>query len=268
MLSEIVDRYSRESTHGRAVDHPKTRRRSARHGVPGIHRRGIGPRDDHRQRRCTIHDGRPRHDLVRLRHRRHRCRLRARAHLRLPHQPRRHPRAGRHRQVPVVTGTCLRRRAGRRCDHRRWRHPRRARHRRPRRRPRGRHLFGNRQPGTGLLRRIRGYVHSRVHRLRRDTPQGDRRLRRRRHRPRRVRRDHPGRTHHRRLDQPGPHVRPDARPTDRRRLRVVESAAGLRGRRTARRCARRLRLRRDLPHQRRRRTTPGPPDPAAQTTAA
>ena len=34
---------------------------------------------------------------------------------------------------------------------------------------------GECQSSTGLLRRIRGYVHSRVHRLRRDTPQGLRR---------------------------------------------------------------------------------------------
>ena len=194
---------------------------------------GLGAGHDHRQRRRAVHDGRPRHDLVRVRDRRGGDDLRARAHLGQPHQPRGHPRARGHRQVPVVAGARLRRRAGGRRDRRRGRHHRRARHGRPRRRPGRRDVFRRCQCGTGLFRRVRGYVHSRVHRLRRDTPQGLGGIRRCRHRPGGVRRDHPGGTHHRRVDQPGPHVRPDARPADRRRLRVMEPAAGLSARPSA-----------------------------------
>ncbi len=148
---------------------------ATRHRLLGLHRRGVGARDDHRQRRRAVHHGRPGHDLVRLRHRRGRHGLRARAHLRQPHQPGRHPRPRRHRQVPVVAGACLHRRADRGRDRRRRGHHRRARHGRQRRRPRRRDLFRRGECGPGLFRRVRGYVHSRVHRLRRDTPQGHRR---------------------------------------------------------------------------------------------
>jgi hypothetical protein len=84
-----------------------------------------------------------------------------------------------------------------------------------------------------------------------DTPQGLGGIRRCRHRFGGVRGDHPGGTDHGRLDQPGPHVRPDARPAARWRLRLVGAAAGVPGRRTARRRPRGVRLCRDLPHPRR-----------------
>ena len=53
--------------------------------------------------------------------------LRARTHLGQSHQPGRHPRARRHRQVPVVAGARVHRCAGRRRDRRCRRHHRRAR---------------------------------------------------------------------------------------------------------------------------------------------
>ena len=51
------------------------------------------------------------------------------------------------------------------------------------------------------------------------------RLRRAGHRPGGLRGDHPGRPDHRRLDQPGPHLRSDARPADRRRHRASGSSS-------------------------------------------
>ena len=83
----------------------------------------------------------------------------------------------------------------------------------------------------GLRGRVRRHLHPRVHDLRRHPRQGPGRVRRRRDRPRRLRGDHPGRAHHRRLDQPRPHLRPDARPADRRRHREVGAAARLHRRR-------------------------------------
>ena len=83
------------------------------------------------------------------------------------------------------------------------------------------------------------------------------RVRRAGHRPGRVRRDHPGRAGHRRLDQPGPHRRADARAAGRRRGREVGAAAGLPGRRVARRRAGRAGLRA---------ATRAPRRPAAATT--
>ena len=225
MISEIVDHHTAAGfdpvsggRHGRTFDHPETRGRSDRDRVLGVHRRRLGARDAHRQRGRAVHDGRPGHDLVRVRDRRRGDGVRARPHLRQPHQPGRHPRTRGHRQVPVVAGARLHRRAGGRRDHRCRRHHRRARHGRPRRRPGRRDLFRRCQCRTGVFRRVRGYVHSRVHRLRRDTPQGLGGIRRGRHRSGGVRGDHPGRTDHRRVDQPGPHLRPDARPADRGRL--------------------------------------------------
>ena len=67
-----------------------------------------------------------------------RHRLRPRARRRQPHQPGRHPRARRHRQVPVERGARLHRRAGRRRHPRRGRDHRRARPEGQRRRPRRR----------------------------------------------------------------------------------------------------------------------------------
>ena len=64
---------------------------------------------------------------------------------------------------------------------------------------------------------------------------------------------------HRRVDQPGPHLRPDARPADRGWHGRMEPVAGLSRRRVPRRRPRRARLRRDL-------ARPGPtetPTPAA-----
>ena len=86
-----------------------------------------------------------------------------------------------------------------------------------------------RHPGLpGLHRRVRRHVHPGVHGVRRDPPQGVARLRRHRHRPRRVRRDHPGRPGHRRLDQPGPHHGPDARAAAAGRRGALGAVAGLR----------------------------------------
>ena len=96
--------------------------------------------------------------------------------------------------------------------------------------------------GAGVHRRVRRHVHPRLHDLRRDPPQGRGGLRRRRHRPRRLRRDHPRRPGHRRLDQPRAHLRPDVRPAARRRHRAVGAAARLPARRAARRRPRRPRL--------------------------
>ena len=124
---------------------------------------------------------------------------------------------------------------------------------------------------TGLFRRVRGYLHSRVHRLRRDTPQG--------------------------LGgfagvaiglvvfaaiipvapTTGASINPARTfgPMFVQQLAggsvVVESAAGLPGRRVPRRRARRAHLRRDLPHPRRRCTRSSrqhAQPPAAQTTTA
>ena len=63
---------------------------------------GLGARHPDRQRRRAVHDGRPRDDLPGVRHHRGRHRLRARPHRRQPHQPGGHRRPGGHRQVPVV----------------------------------------------------------------------------------------------------------------------------------------------------------------------
>ena len=70
---------------------------------------GLGARHPDRQRRRAVHDGRPRHDLAGLRHDRDRHRLRPRARRRQPHQPGRHARARRLRQVPLVAGARLHR---------------------------------------------------------------------------------------------------------------------------------------------------------------
>ena len=53
---------------------------------------------------------------------------------------------------------------------------------------------------------------------------------------------------HRSVHQPGPHLRPDARPADRGRPREVEPDPRVPRRRTARRCRRRTRVRRARPH--------------------
>ena len=79
----------------------------------------------------------------------------------------------------------------------------------------------------GLHRRVRRHVHLGVHDLRRDPPQGAGWIRRARHRSGGLRGHHSGRPGHRRLDQPGPHLRPDARPADRRRHGEVGATAGL-----------------------------------------
>ena len=83
---------------------PAARRRGHRDRVPGVHRRRLGARHPDRQRQRAVHDGRPRHDLARVRHDRGRDGLRPRAHRRQPHQPGRDARAGRLRQVPLVAG--------------------------------------------------------------------------------------------------------------------------------------------------------------------
>ena len=81
---------------------------------------------------------------------------------------------------------------------------------------------------AGLLRGVHGHVPARLRRLRRHLPEGRTRLGRTCDRLRRVRRDHPGRADHRRLDQPGPYDRPHARAADRRRHRRVGAAARVR----------------------------------------
>ena len=129
-------------------------------------------------------------------------------------------------KFPWTPGAGLHRRPGRRRDRRRRRDHRRARHGRP-----ATSAWASRRTpatvscGAGVHRRVRGHVHPGVHHLRRHPPQGRRRLRRRRDRPGRLRGDHPGRPDDGRLDQPGPHLRPDARPADRRRRREVGPAA-------------------------------------------
>ena len=164
---------------------------------------------------------------------RRRDRLRPRPHRRQPHQPGGHARARGHRQVPVVAGARLHRRAGRRRDRRRRRDHRRARHEGQRRRPRASRRTATSAAVQAFTAEFVGTFILVFTDLRRDPPQGRGRLRRRRDRPGRVRGDHPGRTDHRRLDQPGPHLRPDARPADRRRHGEVEPAARLPRRRAA-----------------------------------
>ena len=82
-------------------------------------------------------------------------------------------------------------------------------------------------------------------------------LRRCRDRAGRVRGHHPGGTDHGRVDQPGPHVRPDARPADRRRRGQVGPAARLPRRRAPRRRRRRTALRPAQQDPRRRRARRG-----------
>ena len=94
---------------------------------------------------------------------------------------------------------------------------------------------------AGVHRRVRRHLHPGVHHLRRDPPQGRRRVRRRRHRTGGLRRDHPRRPRDRRVHQPRSHGRPDARPADRRRRGEVGPAPGLPGRRASRRRRRRAR---------------------------
>ena len=85
--------------------------------------------------------------------------------------------------------------------------------------------YGDRSPLVpGVLRRVHRHVPPGVRGLRRHLPQGGARLGRPGHRHGRVRRDHPGRPDHRRLDQPGAHHRPDARPADHRRRRCSGSS--------------------------------------------
>ncbi len=84
----------------------------------------------------------------------------------------------------------LHRRAGPRRDRRRRRDPRRARPQGQHARTRRRELRAEDPRRPGILRRVRRHVHARLHRLRRDPPQGGRGLRRRRDRLRRLRRDH------------------------------------------------------------------------------
>ena len=171
--------------------------------------------------------GRARIHLAVVRHDRRRHGLRVRLHLGQPHQPRRHPRPGRHRQVPVDAGSGLPHRAGARRDRRLVRDRRRARaarrsisasasRRSTRRSPRYR----------GALRGVHRHVHPGVRGLRRDPPQGGARVGRPRDRSRRVRGDHPGRSGDRRLDQPGPHHRPDDRAVDPRRRGRTGSSTG------------------------------------------
>ena len=121
-------------------------------------------------------------------------------------------------KFPWCAGAGVHRRAGRRRHRRGGRDHRRPRHEGQRRRP-GRRVLRRHQLGAGLHRRVRGHLHPRLHDLRRHPPQGRGGLRRRRDRPGRLRRHHPGRAHHGRLDQPGAYLRPDARPADRRRRR-------------------------------------------------
>ncbi len=68
---------------------------------------------------ATVHDGRPRHHLVRVRHGGRRHRLRARPVSGNHINPARHPRVGHHRQVPLEERARLHRRPGSRSDHRR-----------------------------------------------------------------------------------------------------------------------------------------------------
>ena len=205
----------------------EARGRGHRHRVPRLRRRRLRARHPHRQRGRPLHHGRPRDDLPGVRHHRRRHRLRPRAHQRQPHQPRGDPRARRHRQVPVEGRPGVHRRPGRRCRDRCGGDHRRARPEGQRRRPRRRVVRRHCGRGPGLRGRVRRHLHPRVHRLRRDPPQGPRRVRRGRDRPRRLRRDHPRRADHRRLDQPGPYRRPDAGPADRRRHGAVGAAARL-----------------------------------------
>ena len=147
---------------------------------------------------------------------------------------------------------------GRGSDHRRSSHPRRPRPEGQRRRTRGGVVRRQDQRGPGLHGRVRRHVHPRVHDLRRDPPQGGRRLRRCRDRPGRLRRHHPGGTDDRRVHQPGAHLRPHARAADRRRHRAVGAAARLPDRRAPggrRRCPR---LRGPVPDPRRQRDRPRP----------
>ena len=81
----------------------------------------------------------------------------------------------------------------------------------------------------GLLRRVHRDLPAGLRGVRRDLPQGGARLGRPGHRHGRVRRDHPGRADDRRLDQPGPHHRPDDRPADHR----AATSAGASGRCTS-----------------------------------
>ena len=99
-----------------------------------------------------------------------------------------------------------------------------------RRRP-GRRVVqrGHCRRGARVHRGVRGHVHPGLHDLRGHPPQGRGRLRRRGHRARRVRRHHPRRPDDRRLHQPGPHLRPDAGPADRRRDGAVGTAARVPG---------------------------------------
>ena len=98
-------------------------------------------------------------------------------------------------------------------------HRRRARHQGQRLRARRRGVRRRDPVVPGVLRRVHRHVPAGVRGLRRDLPQGGARLGRPGHRHGGLRRDHPGRADHRRLDQPGPHHRPDARPADHGRRR-------------------------------------------------
>ena len=142
-------------------------------------------------------------------------------------------------------------RPGRRRHRRRGPHHRRHGHEGERARARRRLVLGGHPVGTGVLRGVHRHVPARVRGVRRHLPQGGARLGGSRDRLRRVRGDHPGRPGHRRLDQPGPHDRPDARAAARRRHGRLGAAARLPRRRTARRRRRRPRVRSRGEHRRR-----------------
>ena len=95
-------------------------------------------------------------------------------------------------KFPWSPGPGVHRRPGGRRDRRRGRD-----HRRARQKASdvglGVASYDRHQLGAGVHRGVRGHVHPGVHHLRRHPPQGRGRLRRRRDRPGRLRRDHPGR---------------------------------------------------------------------------
>ena len=211
--------------------------RGSRHRLPRLHRRRVDPRDaDPRQRRQRrLLDGRPRDDLVRLHAGDRRHGLRPRPHLRLPHQPGGHRRAGGNRQVRLEGRARLRSGAGRRRDGGR------AGHRRnpgqDRGRPRSRHDDVRRQHAVRAchLRRVHRHRPAGLRHLRCHRRPGSTWLGRAGHRLDRLRHHHRRRPGDRRIAEPGPLPRPDAR---RRRLRCdreVVAAAGLLHRRVRRR---------------------------------